>query len=196
MNAAPTSIRPGRQAGITQWLSRDPLGEGADATLYSYVWNNPACLVDPLGLAGGKGNPAPPDPNAPDVVAQDQAFVNSLTVPNLSYGLWQSFNLNNFLNGNALSMTADWGIGMTWKTAVVKGLQSGSCPAIGNAAADILPPVALSLIVASTLSDDLMQAAKGVNTYGPDSWQRSNPEAAMWQGIYSSSANHAANNVW
>jgi RHS repeat-associated protein len=34
-----------------RWLSRDPLGEGADATLYSYVGNDPVCLVDPLGLA-------------------------------------------------------------------------------------------------------------------------------------------------
>jgi hypothetical protein len=29
------------------------LGEGADATLYSYVWNSPTNLIDPLGLWGG-----------------------------------------------------------------------------------------------------------------------------------------------
>ena len=45
----------------TRWLSRDPLGEGADATLYSYVWNDPIDLVDPLGLAGG----ASKNPNGP-----------------------------------------------------------------------------------------------------------------------------------
>ncbi len=33
-----------------RWLSRDPLGEGADATLYSYVSNDPIILIDPLGL--------------------------------------------------------------------------------------------------------------------------------------------------
>jgi RHS repeat-associated protein len=36
-----------------KWLSRDPLGEGSDATLYSYVWNDPIEGNDPLGLAGG-----------------------------------------------------------------------------------------------------------------------------------------------
>jgi RHS repeat-associated protein len=33
-----------------KWLSRDPMGEGADSTLYSYVYNNPVSLDDPLGL--------------------------------------------------------------------------------------------------------------------------------------------------
>jgi RHS repeat-associated protein len=32
------------------WLSRDPLGEGSDATLYSYVGNDPINWWDPLGL--------------------------------------------------------------------------------------------------------------------------------------------------
>jgi RHS repeat-associated protein len=36
-----------------KWLSRDPLGEGSDATLYSYVWNDPVDLMDPFGLANG-----------------------------------------------------------------------------------------------------------------------------------------------
>jgi RHS repeat-associated protein len=57
-----------------RWLSRDPLGEGADATLYSYVWNDPSNLVDPLGLAGGAGiggayfypNHQPPPTPQPD----------------------------------------------------------------------------------------------------------------------------------
>ncbi|HUB66030.1 MAG TPA: hypothetical protein VL981_00935, partial [Candidatus Methylacidiphilales bacterium] len=34
------------------WISRDPLGEGWDATLYSYVYNNPIWAFDPFGLAG------------------------------------------------------------------------------------------------------------------------------------------------
>jgi RHS repeat-associated protein len=33
-----------------RWLSRDPLGEGWDATLYSYVGNDPVGAIDPLGL--------------------------------------------------------------------------------------------------------------------------------------------------
>jgi RHS repeat-associated protein len=36
-----------------KWLSRDTMGEGSDATLYSYVWNSSINLIDPLGLAGG-----------------------------------------------------------------------------------------------------------------------------------------------
>ena len=64
---------------IAEWLSRDPLREGSDATLYSYVWNDPVGLTDPFGLAGGgRGNRATPNPNAPDVAAQDQALVNSI----------------------------------------------------------------------------------------------------------------------
>jgi uncharacterized protein RhaS with RHS repeats len=45
-----------------RWLSRDPLGEGFDSTLYSYVWNDPVDDTDPWGLAGGgRGSgPAPP----------------------------------------------------------------------------------------------------------------------------------------
>lgn len=33
-----------------RWLSRDPEGEGSDATLYSYSFNDPVNLTDPLGL--------------------------------------------------------------------------------------------------------------------------------------------------
>lgn len=33
-----------------RWLSKDPMGEGADATLYSYVGNDPINGFDPLGL--------------------------------------------------------------------------------------------------------------------------------------------------
>jgi RHS repeat-associated protein len=36
---------------LGRWLSRDPLGERADATLYSYVSNDPINRIDPLGLA-------------------------------------------------------------------------------------------------------------------------------------------------
>jgi RHS repeat-associated protein len=39
-------------SGRAEWLSRDPIGEGSDATLYSYVDNNPMDLRDPLGLWG------------------------------------------------------------------------------------------------------------------------------------------------
>jgi RHS repeat-associated protein len=35
-----------------RWLSRDSAGEGWDATLYSYVSNDPIDLTDPLGLWG------------------------------------------------------------------------------------------------------------------------------------------------
>jgi hypothetical protein len=33
-----------------RWISRDPLGEGHDRTLYSYCANNPISAVDPDGL--------------------------------------------------------------------------------------------------------------------------------------------------
>jgi hypothetical protein len=40
-------------SGRAEWLSRDPEGEGVDATLYSYVGNNPVDLIDPMGLNPG-----------------------------------------------------------------------------------------------------------------------------------------------
>jgi len=57
-----------------RWLARDPLGEGWDSTLYSYVYNDPANLRDPLGLAPPYYNTPlhpqgpyaePPDNNGP-----------------------------------------------------------------------------------------------------------------------------------
>jgi len=48
-------------SGRAGWLSRDPLGEGSDATLYSYVGNNPAVYIDADGLR--QEDPGPPVPN-------------------------------------------------------------------------------------------------------------------------------------
>ena len=39
-------------AANKRWISRDPLGEGADRTLYSYCFNSPVNFVDPAGLDG------------------------------------------------------------------------------------------------------------------------------------------------
>lgn len=35
-----------------RWISRDPLGEGTDRTLYSYCFNSPVNFSDPAGLDG------------------------------------------------------------------------------------------------------------------------------------------------
>jgi uncharacterized protein RhaS with RHS repeats len=40
-----------------RWLSRDPLGEGTDRTLYSYSWNDPIGSIDPSGLQREGLNP-------------------------------------------------------------------------------------------------------------------------------------------
>ena len=37
-------------AANKRWISRDPLGEGSDFTLYSYCGNNPISFLDPEGL--------------------------------------------------------------------------------------------------------------------------------------------------
>lgn len=79
-------------SGRAEWLSRDPLGEGSDATLYSYVSNDPIDWNDLLGLARGNnpgwggptGNPNPSNspldtPLGGDIVGG--AFVANLAVP-------------------------------------------------------------------------------------------------------------------
>ncbi|TWT45061.1 tRNA3(Ser)-specific nuclease WapA precursor [Phycisphaerae bacterium RAS1] len=33
-----------------RWTSHDPLGERVDPNLYAFVWPNPVCVIDPLGL--------------------------------------------------------------------------------------------------------------------------------------------------
>jgi RHS repeat-associated protein len=38
-----------------RWLSRDPIAEQGGINLYGYVGGNPVNWVDPLGLAGNKG---------------------------------------------------------------------------------------------------------------------------------------------
>ena len=48
-------------APTARWNSRDPLGEGSDATLYSYVGNDPIDNTDPLGLR--RQNPYGPPGN-------------------------------------------------------------------------------------------------------------------------------------
>ncbi len=35
---------------VSIWLSRDPLDEDWDATLYSYIINDPVDGIDPFGL--------------------------------------------------------------------------------------------------------------------------------------------------
>jgi RHS repeat-associated protein len=46
-------------ADLGRWLSRDPIEEAAGLNLYAYVDNDPANVVDPLGLAPA---PFPPPP--------------------------------------------------------------------------------------------------------------------------------------
>jgi RHS repeat-associated protein len=91
---------------LGRWLSRDPMGEGEDATLYSYVWNQPVGSTDILGLA--KGNTAPFDPNV------DQELVNYLTkattllpptpLDDTDFG---EFSLFNLVNGNGIKWSAE-----------------------------------------------------------------------------------------
>ncbi len=41
--------------GEARWAQQDPLGLAADNNSYRFVGNNPASLVDPLGLSDGAG---------------------------------------------------------------------------------------------------------------------------------------------
>jgi hypothetical protein len=47
-------------SGLPEWLSRDPIGEDGGLNLYGYVRNNPANLIDPLGLDWASWNSVVP----------------------------------------------------------------------------------------------------------------------------------------
>jgi RHS repeat-associated protein len=47
---------------LGRWLNRDPIGEQGGINLYSFAYNDPVGLIDPLGLdVGGRVGPGYPD---------------------------------------------------------------------------------------------------------------------------------------
>jgi len=83
-----------------RWLSRDPLGEGADSTLYSYVGNNPINKKDILGLFE-----TPPETLGELKVMLDTAFATNDTAS--IEGLGESVANYIAKNSNRMSKAVD-----------------------------------------------------------------------------------------
>jgi hypothetical protein len=131
----PTQARCQRNR-IAEWLSRDPLGEGSDATLYSYVWNNPVDLIDPLGLAGGGGgnrNVGTPGSGFALGLTLEFSTINPLTSGgggalglNLEYTSSTGFGLYGFYTPNCTpSLGFAPGVSLTGNAAIGTGPWTG-----------------------------------------------------------------------
>lgn len=165
-----------------RWLSRDPLGEGSDATLYSYVWNDPLELFDPLGLGARGEGPHGGGGGGTDTAAADAALINSTEAD--IFNFIDSFSLIYWYHHPATT-AVELGVGKPVTVGIVKGLQGSSCPAAsatGNVLAQRLPQLGLGLMIGATIYDyySAPQPPPPPVPYVPDSQRmNSNPNSTV-----------------
>ena len=154
---------------VGKWLSRDPIGEGWDATLYSYVYNDPINMIDPLGLYGtatggakiaARANAAQA---AAAALAATQAANHAPLPPpplpasasQVAFDLLDSFSLQNMV-GNPGRSALELGLGKPGEAGLIYLATKSKCPPVAGAGAfagRALPLLGGGLMIGATIYD-------------------------------------------
>jgi len=117
-----------------RWLSRDPLGEGTDRTLYSYCANNPINFADPAGLQGSLTPIVRSVDGAGNAVFTQQANYSGLTVqPQPQDGSPSSGPVSNQSAPTSPGNHMHPGTGGTWwENSVLQTHRDGNAASVGD----------------------------------------------------------------